>query len=146
MWSSSEDSDVPLHSPNVDDWTSFPYSYQPGGPALYSMFHPTLQSALFALFLGSRQVEQRAQAGHEQQASENYPQHVSSQDQQINLASAVRVSIDTAVQSCEVRKSAGMVTRVHELMSMDLLHCWMDASHGCSRSEWWQVVVSSFRR
>ena len=63
--SSSEDSDVPLHSPNEDDWTSFPYSYQPGGPA---MFHPTSQSALFASSLGSRQAEQRAE--HEHHASE----------------------------------------------------------------------------
>jgi len=44
------------------------------------------------------------------------PQRVSSQDRPINLASAVRVSIDTALQSCEVRKSVKMVTRAQELM------------------------------
>ena len=44
------------------------------------------------------------------------------QDQPINLASAVRVSIDTAVQTCEVRKSVGMA-RAHELTNVDLLHC-----------------------
>jgi hypothetical protein len=72
--SSSEDSDVPLHSPNADDWTSFPYFYQPGGPA---MFHPTSQSALFASSLGSRQAEQRAE--HERHASEIfYPEAESS--------------------------------------------------------------------
>jgi hypothetical protein len=49
------------------------------------------------------------------------PQRISSQDQPINLASTVQVSIDTAVQSCEVRKSVGMITRVHELTSVDLL-------------------------
>ena len=75
--SSSEDSDVPLHSPNADDWTSFPYSYQPGGPAMYSMFHPTSQSALFASSLGSQQAEQRPE--HERHASEIfYPEAESS--------------------------------------------------------------------
>ena len=59
--SSSEDSDVPLHSPNADDWTSFSYSYQPGDPVMYSMPHPTSQSALFASALSSRQAEQRAE-------------------------------------------------------------------------------------
>jgi len=64
------------------------------------------------------------------------PQRISFQDQPINLASAVRVSIDTAMQSCEVRKSVGMVIRAHELTSVDLLHCRMGASR-CSRGEWW---------
>lgn len=61
--SSSEDSDVPLHSPNADDWTSSPYSYQPGGPPMYSIFHPTSQSALFSSS-GSRQEEQLAEREH----------------------------------------------------------------------------------
>jgi hypothetical protein len=73
------------------------------------------------------------------------PQRVSSQDRPINLASAVRVSIDTAVQSCEVRKSVGMVTRaqrVDERGSPSLLNgciAWLQSQRVV-------VVVGSCRR